>query len=119
MATVNAVAGNGVKRVGVLGTPTTVRVGLYRQPLAERGIALLEPAQQQIAGVEAVIRAAIAGEQPRTGLIDEVVGQFLRQGAEAVILGCTELSLAMSGSLCAQLIDPMDCVLGEIFGHGK
>jgi aspartate racemase len=99
-----------VERVGILATSGTLAVGLYQRALADAGLQAVEPGEAEIAGMMAAIYGeqgiktigvtAYAKEQLRQ------VGQTLaEQGAQALILGCTEIPLALhDGDLPVPLI---------------
>lgn len=105
----------GLACVGLLGTPATIRTGLYKKPCTELGIDVVVPTEAQMQKVELAIRAAIAGESLQSGTIAQVADTLLKRGAEVVILGCTELSLIMSATNTRLIIDPMDCLVETIF----
>lgn len=86
---------DGLKRVAILGTPSTIRLGLYHQALATRRVDAFTPDEEQIEATERVIRNVIAGKEgPRdTQVLAEMANGFVDRGAEGVILGCTELPL--------------------------
>lgn len=82
--------------VGLMGTPATLKLGLYQGPLRERGFEVLVPDDPGVAQcVESI--AAVKGNRP--GEAFEPAAQCIRtlvaRGAEAVVLGCTELPLAV------------------------
>lgn len=92
---VRRVAIDGRKTVGVLGSPTTLRSPLYRAPLERKGLAVLIPSTGDVPRLERLIRRVIAGEcgkREQEALRRQVLALKSR-GAEAVILGCTELPL--------------------------
>lgn len=98
-AVVAECARSGFKKVGVLGSPTSLRLGLYQRALAA---ANLEPIVPEAAAfpvllecIQAVI-AGTAGAQYRE-YIFRLIAELRAAGAEAVILGCTELPLLASG----------------------
>jgi aspartate racemase len=105
-ATGERLRGAGVRRVGLLGTAFTMEQDFYRGRLATRfGLDVVVPDAADRALVHRVIydelcrgevredsRAAYAG----------VIARLRAQGAEAVILGCTEITL---------LVRPEDSVL--------
>lgn len=86
------------KKVGILGSPMTKKVGLYRKPLAQQGIKTVYPKDKEEKQVEQMIRAVIAGTNNGTlkNKYISVLGNLFDQGAQAVILGCTELPLAIN-----------------------
>lgn len=95
-ATADALQAAGVTRVGLLGTRFTMEQDFYRARLRQRGFQVLVP---DAPGREDVHR--IIYEELCQGVIRdasraryrEVIAALQAQGAEAVILGCTEISL--------------------------
>jgi len=82
--------------VGLMGTPATLRLGLYQGPLRERGYEVLVPDEEGIAQcVDAI--AAVKGNQPEAAFAPAAacIRALVARGAEAVVLGCTELPLAV------------------------
>lgn len=99
-ATSRAVAGLGLRRPLLLGTRTTMEGPMYRDRLAVDGIEVLAPDEE---GRELVDRAiytelALGTVRPelRHRLLELCRGAIERRGADGVILGCTELPLAIS-----------------------
>lgn len=82
--------------VGLMGTPATLELGLYQGPLRERGFEVLVPdGAGTVLCAESI--AAVKGNRP--GEAFEPAAQCIRRlvarGARAVVLGCTELPLAI------------------------
>ncbi len=92
----NRVAEDGKKKVIILGTPSTIRYGLYQKALEARGIGSVVPEPKHTDTLESVIRSVIAGTPGQTEAerLVAVADELRVQGAEGVILGCTELPLA-------------------------
>lgn len=95
--TAAAIQAAGLQRVGLLGTRFTMEQPFYRQRLENRhGIQVLVPDEPDRAEVHRVIY-----EELCRGVVSEVSRQAYRQvitrlvarGAQAVILGCTEIGL--------------------------
>ena len=95
--TAAAIQAAGLQRVGLLGTRFTMEQPFYRQRLEDRhGIQVLVPDEPDRAEVHRVIY-----EELCQGVVSEVSRQAYRQvitrlvarGAQAVILGCTEIDL--------------------------
>lgn len=87
-------------RVGVLGTTGTLKMGLYQGRLAELGYQCLIPTDTAMSGiVMPAIRSIKAGEmrKAREGLLSAAT-LLAREGASAVVLGCTEIPLVMSNA---------------------
>jgi aspartate racemase len=82
--------------VGLMGTPATLKLGLYQQPLRARGLEVIEPDDAGLAlCVEAI--AAVKGNKPADAFepAARCVHALMSRGAQAVVLGCTELPLAL------------------------
>lgn len=95
--TAAAIQAAGLQRVGLLGTRFTMEQPFYRERLEDRhGIQVLVPDEPDRAEVHRVIY-----EELCRGVVSEVSRQAYRQvitrlvarGAQAVILGCTEIGL--------------------------
>lgn len=89
------VKGKGIKRIGLVASPTTIQTGLYKKALDERGIDCLTPTEQQQDELSAIIHEVIAGKASRKEAVklEAIAKELIDQGAEGVILGCTELPL--------------------------
>ena len=87
-----------VKNVGLLASATTVKSRLHADELKKHGIILLVPGKkdQQIINQTIIkILHNTAGEKDRQNLL-AIIDKLRAQGAEAVILGCTDLPLLIS-----------------------
>ncbi len=90
---------HGYRQVGVLGTQIVMGSTLYLHKLADRGIEPLIPNENERIQIQHIIRTElIAGRfthKSRTYL-STVIARMAARGAEAVILGCTELPLLLA-----------------------
>lgn len=95
-ATADALRQDGIQRVGLLGTRFTMEQAFYRERLEAAGIQVVIPGEDERALVHRVIFEELClGEinpASRQSFLD-VLGGLAEQGAEAVILGCTEIGL--------------------------
>jgi aspartate racemase len=96
-ATAEALQGQGIRRVGLLGTAFTMEQDFYKGRIAGRyGIEVLVPEQDARRLVHRVIyeELCLGRIEPasREAYLD-IVADLSAQGAEAVILGCTEIGL--------------------------
>ena len=95
-ATAEVLLENGIQKVGLLGTKYTMTQDFYKEKLFEAGLDVVIPDQ---AGVEEVNR--IIYDELCLGQIKEsskqnylsIIDDLKKAGAEAVILGCTEIGL--------------------------
>ena len=95
-ATANELHRQGVTRVGLLGTRFTMEQAFYRERLEAQGIQVLIPDAAQRERVHAIIydelcRGEIRADSKAEYL--EIVASLAGQGAQGVILGCTEIGL--------------------------
>jgi aspartate racemase len=102
--TADAARQAGLSRLGLLATRFTMEQPFYRDRMRARGLEVLVP---DVAGREVVHRIiyeelcrGIVTEDSRARIRD-VIGELGAQGAEGVILGCTEIELLISPSDCA------------------
>jgi aspartate racemase len=96
-ATARAVVEAGVEVVGLLGTRFTMEQDFYRGRLATlHGLEVLVPNEPDRTFVHDVIYdelcLGVTRDESRRGYLD-IIKQLEQRGAEAVILGCTEIGL--------------------------
>ena len=85
----------GRKKVGLLASKTTTQCGLYQEPLRRAGIDCLTLTESQQEQLSNIILNYIANQHSSEDreLLNTFIDQLKSQGAEAIILGCTELPL--------------------------
>ena len=95
----------GATRLGLLGTEFTMQRPFYRRRLSDRfALEVLTPSSEQQTVVHRIIYDELC-----CGLINshsrqsyqEVIADFVGRGAQAVILGCTEIGLLISQADCS------------------
>jgi aspartate racemase len=81
---------------GLLATTGTVRSGIYQSTFARNGIEVLVPGEADQSLIMSGIQKIKAGAHDRTtALMFESIGsRLVESGAQAAILGCTEIPLA-------------------------
>ena len=94
--TADSLAEQNVTKVALLGTRYTMEHDFYKQRLQDRGLTVLIPGQKDRKLVNRVIYdelclGAIREESRREYL--QIITQLAEQGAQGVILGCTEIGL--------------------------
>ena len=106
----------GVGRVGLLATDGTLATGLYQESYDRFQVETLAPSpQDQKRVMEAIYTHIKAGDlEEGRKLILEVSRALIQEGAEAVVCGCTEVSLVLrQGDLEVPVIDPMETLAEE------
>ena len=93
-----------VKSAFVLGTSSTIKQGLYRF----NDIRTLEPTleeQKQMTDAIFLFNKGVKKEKQKA-VVKEICNKYLRNGAETVILGCTEFAVMLQDVLpCINTID--------------
>jgi aspartate racemase len=91
-------------RVGLLGTEGLLRSGLYQGSLSAVGFAVVEPTRAELAElVEPAIRAIKAGDiDGASRPIARAIAALEERDVAAIVLGCTELPLAVTGRSSAR-----------------
>ncbi len=94
--TADAIAKQGLKTVGLMGTRFTMEQPFYADKLAERGIKTLVPKADERAEIHRIIFEELCrgefSDASRATLCAHIDGLKAR-GAQGVVLGCTELPL--------------------------
>ena len=95
-ATADAILADGASRVGLLATAFTMEQDFYVGRLQDKGVDVIVPDGPQRAEVHRIIydelcRDVVLDSSRQT--YREVIASLVSRGAEAVILGCTEITL--------------------------
>lgn len=97
-ATAAAIHAVGLQRVALLGTRFTMEMPFYRERLTEAGIDVLVPDAAQRAEIHRVIYDELCRGEIRAdsrARFAQIIGQLVSEGAQGVILGCTEIGLLL------------------------
>lgn len=103
----------GVERAAVLATDGTIQCGIYDKALEEKKIQPIHPeAEDQKMIMSLIYDYVKAGKPfPEPARLQEMAQRLLKQGAQALILGCTELPIAFAGmELPLPAVDPTDAL---------
>ena len=105
-ATAQKIVDANVTKVALLGTPYTMEHDFYKSRFAERGIDVLVPNTEDRAWMGRAIYdelfKGIVMEDARAKFAQVAEG-LLEQGAQGVVLGCTELTLLNLHEICTAL----------------
>jgi aspartate racemase len=87
-----------IKAVGLLATIGTVESGVYRNVFARHGVSILTPAVADQDRIQQAIRQVKSDtyNRERQDTFENIGGTLITAGAQAVILGCTEIPLAFN-----------------------
>jgi aspartate racemase len=88
-----------VRKVGLIGTTFVMQYGLYLQPLEQAGIECLVPEEREQVWIMKAIKNDLQQHPVPKQTISRLVKDVMRlvgRGAEGVILGCTDLPIAIT-----------------------
>jgi aspartate racemase len=111
--------------IGLMGTAATLRLGLYQQRLAARGYAALVPTEAEMAAAvsPAIARVKANDIAGATAPLLGVAEALASRGAAAIVLGCTEIPLALRGPDAAAaglvLIDTIDALARAVLAWAR
>ncbi|WP_367771588.1 amino acid racemase [Flavobacterium sp. WC2421] len=98
--TAKAINKCGFKKVGLLGTKFTMEMDFYREKLEEFGLEVLTPKKQETRDyiqqtVKEELGVGFVNPETKKKYIS-IVNELVEDGAECIILGCTEIPLLIS-----------------------
>jgi len=95
-ATAEAIKKEGFSKVGLIGTQFSMTKPFYREGLANHGIEVLTPDKEDRDYIVKVIFEELSigklTEESRKGYL-EIIDKLVAEGAEGIVLGCTEIPL--------------------------
>ncbi|MBK5145297.1 amino acid racemase [Budviciaceae bacterium BWR-B9] len=95
--TMKEVIFSGKKKVGLLATNATLYMGLYQKSIEELGFECIRPDENsQIKVMESIYALKSGDNQLAEYLMKEQAEQLFKQGAEVIVLGCTEVPVILA-----------------------
>ncbi len=120
-AVADEAAKNGYRKVGLLGTIFTMEQDYMKSDLVKAGIEVVVPGKD-----DRLLVAKRIFEELESGIVKEstlnefntIIGKMQKeQGAQAVILGCTELPLLLNNNNCVlPCLDSVDIHIEKLIG---
>lgn len=99
-----------LKKVGLLGTKFTMELDFFKDKLKEKGIEAIIPESEEVKDFvhytifEELGRGIVTDETKKRYL--EIADELIKNGAEGIILGCTEIPLVIKeGDLSVPIFD--------------
>lgn len=107
-------------RIGVLGTAATLAMRLYQDRLERLGWSVIEPEAAEMARLVIPAIACVKQNRPADGyaMAIEAMDRLKQRGANAIVLGCTELPLAIKAGpeLEGVVVDTIDALVRASIG---
>lgn len=113
---------NGVRKVGIMATDGTVSSGIFHRELEKQGLTPIVPSADAQADVMHLIFDNVkAGKPADMARFASAAEDLKKQGAQTIILGCTELSLIKRDHhIGAGFIDAMEVLARQsVLSCGK
>jgi len=109
--------------IGVMGTQATVELGLYQYKLNKAGWSCIVPSKEEMDTlVQPAINLIKSGDMSRAyDMFMIVIDSLIARGATAVVLGCTEIPLAVNQDKrdAVPLINSIDSLVKSAIKHFK
>ena len=110
------------RKVGVLSTEGTFRMGIYRTTLEKMGFEVICPTQEEFELLVSPGIADIKGNRLREAeaKFDKAADLLQERGAEQIILGCTEIPLGMQPRTAANpttVVDSTQALVTAVLDH--
>jgi len=99
---------NNVKTVTILGTPNTIKKGLYKF----KGIKYINPSVKEMKELTDTIFNFNKGTEidKQIEIVKKICQKYLQKGSEIVVLGCTEFAVMLNGENLP-IIDTIDILV--------
>lgn len=112
-----------IKKIGVLATVGTLKSKAYQNIIEKHGIECVVPsAEDQESLMNIIYNQVKAGEKVDIFEFHRIIGEMKKQGSDAVVLGCTELSVIKKDFKIdsPDVVDSMECLArASILACGK
>ncbi|WP_423973942.1 aspartate/glutamate racemase family protein [Kingella oralis] len=98
-ATAEAIKQQGLHTVGLLGTRFTMSDGFYTERMAAQGVNTIVPSEAEQNEIHRIIFEELCRNQIQAAsahYFQNVIGSLKTQGAQGIILGCTEICLIVN-----------------------
>lgn len=109
--------------IGVMGTQATVELGLYQYKLNKAGWLCIVPSKEEMDTlVQPAINLIKSGDMSQAyDMFILVIDSLIARGAQAVVLGCTEIPLAVNQNTrnAVPLINSIDSLVKSALKHFK
>lgn len=110
-----------IKKVGIMATDGTITAGFFQKELESQGIEIVLPSKQSQENVMHLIYKNVKANLPaQMDKFKNVRDELKENGAEVIILGCTELSLIKRDNEIGHgFIDVMDVLAMKAIDYGQ
>jgi len=107
-------------RAGLIATDGTVKSGIYERRFSDKGVEIVMPSKEmQSESMKAIYDKIKAGDlQEGREVILRVADELVIKDVQAILCGCTEVSLVLKdGDLTIPVIDPLQVLAERAVSH--
>ncbi|MAH43216.1 aspartate racemase [archaeon] len=104
----------GYDKVGLFASESTTKLNLYEKSFEKSGITVISPSKTQQKALNRVIKHVMAGNHGKRDIIilKKIAKDYINKGAQAVVMGCTEIPLAINQSdTKIKLFDSLEIII--------
>ena len=115
--TVEEVKKRKLKRVGILATSTTINEGVFESMFLKNSVSVVKPSDQSQLRLSEIICNILQGKKSSgmRSILIAIINCMKAEGAEAIILACTDLQLLIKQTdTDLMLIDTMDVLANSV-----
>jgi aspartate racemase len=89
---------NGFRKLGILATKTTIREKYYKNLAENLGIVLIEPSKEEMIKINDIVYRILSGikDENDKKVLVAISKRMINLGADAIIIGCTDLPLLIN-----------------------
>lgn len=100
----------GIIRVGLLASPSTIRFGIFEKALNESNIKVIIPTKKEQIILEKIIRNVISGNKLNSDTLQLrfIANSLEKKSAQGIVLGCTELPIIFPKKFSIPVFDTLE-----------
>lgn len=104
------------RKVGLMATPMTIKLGLYNKPLSGRGIEVIVSSAKQQTELGKIIKETVAGKnyEENSIKVQRIARGLLEAGAEAILETCTEIPLIFPKQHLVPVYDSLEILANAV-----
>ncbi len=113
---------SGYKKVGLLCSESTNKLSLYQQEFEKHKVEIITTTSEEQKKINQVIEHVMGGRQNISDVftLKNIIQRFIKDGAEAIVLGCTEIPLAINQSHTdVKLFDTIEIIVASAVDFSK
>lgn len=115
--TTDVVIKDNISHIGIVASPNTIKSRLHKRLFDELSVLTLDT--DGIQRTSQIISSVITRTENQTNNLESQISELIRNGAEKVLLGCTELSVINHTAKFRVVIDPLDIVVESIMENNN